>query len=142
MKHVDPISGKSYTKDEKLFELTTQVNYYKYFDKDCCNYKIISEECNRDAGEIVDIYGHPGILCGAVLDFDDYYYLIMDKDKKISFHSCCGGYKILRDEDIGPDLSVLLWLRENDPDSLLEMVNDCIDRNAVLPISKIRVKTD
>jgi hypothetical protein len=141
MKHVDPISRKSYTKDEKLFELTTQVNLNKYLDKES-NYKIISKECNRDAGEIVDIYGRSGILCGAVIDFDDYYYLIMDKDKKISFHSCCIGYKILQDEDIGPDLSVLLWLRENDPDSLLELVSDCINRNAVLPISKIRVKTD
>lgn len=140
MKHVDPFSGKSYTKDEKLFELTTQVNYYKYLDKDS-NYKIINKECSRDAGEIVDIHGHHGILCGAVIDFDDYYYLIMDKDKKISFHSCCCGYNILQNQDIKPDLSVLLWLRENDPDSLLELVNDCIDRNAVLPISTIRVKT-
>lgn len=129
--------------DGKILILKAEINEYRS-EKRKNNYKLISEETNRDAGSYVDICGHRGILCTAVIDIDDFYYIVMDKDRKIVYHSCCGGYKIIPPEELDSDLSVLDWLRNNDPESLLEIVNESLKKNEVIPISVIRVieKTD
>ena len=64
----------------------------------------------------------------------------MDEDRKLAYHSCCGGYKVIPpDEELSANFSVLSWLRENDPESLLKIVNESLEKNEVIPISVIRV---
>jgi hypothetical protein len=125
--------------EEKLFVLKGQINEYKT-QKRKNNYKLISKEVNKDAGCYVNIYGHKGILCTAVIDIDDFYYVVMDENRELVYHSCCGGYKVIPpDEELSANFSVLNWLREHEPESLLKIVNESLEKNEVIPISVIRV---
>ena len=125
--------------EEKMFTLKAQINEYRTQEREN-NYKLISREVNRDAGCYVDFYGCKGILCTAVIDIDDFYYVVMDEQRKLSYHSCCGGYEVIPpDEELSANFSVLNWLRDNDPESLLKIVNESIEKNEVIPISAIRV---
>ena len=125
----------------KLFNLCSEYNEYisnpeKYANR---NFYLIRDEVNENLGKFIDIYGHKGILVGAVLDDDDYYYLVLDETRKVIFHSCCGGFKEVQREDLSMNFSVLLWLRDNEPESLLQIVIKCIESNYVVPITSISV---
>lgn len=125
----------------KLFNLCSEYNEYisnpeKYANR---NFYLIRDKVNKSLGKFVDIYGHKGILVGAVLDDDDYYYLVLDDTRKVSFHSCCIRFEEIQREDLSMNFSVLLWLRDNEPDSLLQIVIKCIERNYVVPITSISV---
>lgn len=124
---------------EKIFQLTQEINEYRESPKEN-NYKLIQKEVNKDLGNYVEDWIIKGILTCAIIDEDDFYYLIMDKDRKMHFSSCVGKYKMIKDQDsLSNDFSVLEWLRKNDEKSLIKIVKDCIKRNEVLPISEIGV---
>lgn len=124
---------------EKIFQLTQEINEYRESPIEN-NYKLIQKEVNKDLGKYVDDWLIRGILTCAIIDEDDFYYLIMDKDRKMHFSSCVGKYRLIEDLDsLSNDFSVLEWLRKNDEKSLIKIVNDCIKRNEVLPISEIGV---
>ena len=58
----------------------------------------IMESCRTDGGKIVDIgCGEYGLLVGATATLEDYYWVIIDKEKKIQFETCVGKYKIVND---------------------------------------------
>lgn len=125
----------------KLFNLCSEYNEYisnpeKYANR---NFYLIRDEVNKSLGKFVDIHGHKGILVGAVLEDDDYYYLVLDETRQVIFHSCCGGFKEIQREDLSMNFSVLLWLRDNEPESLLQIVIKCIESNYVVPITSISV---
>lgn len=119
---------------EKILKLA----YYSNTARPDSNYHIIKEEISKDVGEFVSMINEDGILVGAVVDYDDFYYLVMRHDRTISYHSCCGGYSV-KSELPDSNFSVLMWLRDNDPESLLDLVYDSIKKNEVLPIGKISV---
>lgn len=124
---------------EKIFQLTQEINEYRESPIEN-NYKLIQKEVNKDLGKYVDDWLIRGILTCAIIDEDDFYYLIMDKDRKMHFSSCVGKYRLIEDLDsLSNDFSVLEWLRKNDEKSLIKIVKDCIKRNEVLPISEIGV---
>lgn len=123
---------------EKLFELKKEINEYR-IREEVNNYKLISKKVNEDAGSFVKIYGDIGILCTAIIDLDDFYYVLMDKDRKLTYHSCCCKYEIIPQEEVGPEFSILNWIRENQPEELLKIIQESIERNEVIPISAIRV---
>lgn len=124
---------------EKIFQLTQEINEYRESPIEN-NYKLIQKEVNKDLGKYVDDWLIRGILTCAIIDEDDFYYLIMDKDRKMHFSSCVGKYRLIEDLDsLSNDFSVLEWLRKNDEESLIKIVKDCIKRNEVLPISEIGV---
>lgn len=124
---------------EKIFQLTQEINEYRESPKEN-NYKLIQKEVNKDLGNYVEDWTIKGILTCAIIDEDDFYYLIMDKDRKMHFSSCVGKYRLIEDLDsLSNDFSVLEWLRKNDEKSLIKIVKDCIKRNEVLPISEIGV---
>jgi hypothetical protein len=125
----------------KLYEVCSEYNEYisqpeKYKN---ANFYLIRNKASKSLGKFVDIYGHRGILVGAVIDDDDYYYLVMDDTRKITYHSCCVGFKEITEEELSMNYSVLLWLRDNEPDSLLQIVEKCIENNYVIPITDISV---
>ena len=67
----------------------------------------IMESCRKDGGKIVDIgLGECGLLVGATATLEDYYWVIIDKDKKIQFETCVGKYKIV--DDVPKDCKFLL----------------------------------
>lgn len=124
---------------EKIFRLTQEINEYRESPREN-NYKLIQKEVNKDLGNYVEDWTIRGILTCAIIDEDDFYYLIMDKDRIMHFSSCVGKYKMIKDQDsLSNDFSVLEWLRKNDEKSLIKIVKDCIKRNEVLPISEIGV---
>lgn len=124
---------------EKIFQLTQEINEYRESPIEN-NYKLIQKEVNKDLGNYVEDWTIKGILTCAIIDEDDFYYLIMDKDRKMHFSSCVGKYNLIEDQDsLSNDFSVLEWLRKNDEKSLIKIVKDCIKRNEVLPISEIGV---
>ena len=125
----------------KLFDLYSEYNEYitqpkKYQNS---NFYLIRNKASKSLGKFINIYGHKGILVAVVLDDDDYYYLVMDDTRKITYHSCCGGFEEITEEDLSMNYSVLLWLRENEPSCLLEVVEKSIENNYVIPITDISV---
>lgn len=125
--------------EEKLINLAREANCAKPGS----NFYLIRNEVLRDSGKFVtkncsDI--HDGILACAVSDEDDYYYLVINKERKVIYHSACGGYSIMDDSNISPNFSVLIWLQEHDPESLIDIVQSSIKRNGVLLMTPIKVR--
>ena len=86
----------------------TATDYAEFLDILENNYKLIQKEVNKDLGNYVKDWTIKGILTCAVIDEDDFYYLIMDKDRIMHFSSCVGKYKLIEDLDsLSNDFSVL-----------------------------------
>lgn len=126
------------TKEEKLFQIISNINENSYSDYPN-NYKIIRDKVNRDSGNYVDINGLKGILVGAVEDIDDYYYLVLSEDRKIRWCSCCAGYKLLGLDQPNQNFSVLHWLKKNEPEELHSIVWESINNDCAVPISDIKI---
>lgn len=68
-------------------------------------------------------------LVGAVSTHEDYYYVVLDKDRELRFLTCTG--KIELADVIPADFSVLLYLVSHDPNSLVQYIRNTIDTSKV-----------
>ena len=68
-------------------------------------------------------------LVGAVSTHEDYYYVVLDKDRELRFLTCAG--KIELADVIPADFSVLLYLVSHDPNSLVQYIRNTIDTSKV-----------
>lgn len=68
-------------------------------------------------------------LVGAVSTHEDYYYLVLDKDRELRFLTCAG--KIELADDIPVDFYNLMYLISHDPNSLVQYIRNTIDTSNV-----------
>lgn len=63
------------------------------------NIHYIIKSCKNDGGKIVKFRGldEYGLLVGATSTLEDYYWIYIDKDKKLQFDTCVSGYDIVND---------------------------------------------
>ena len=123
---------------EKLLRLTRHIN--DAIKKDDGNIPSIRKEITkRGLGKIVSFFGDQVLLTCAITDDDDYYYVCIRPDRKLIYHSCCARYDTVPEEELDPNLSILLWLRSNEPETLERIVYESIERNEVVPFTDIKI---
>lgn len=123
---------------EKLLRLTRHIN--DAIKKDSGNIPLIRKEITkRGLGKIVSFFGDQVLLTCAIADDDDYFYVCIRPDRKLIYHSCCAGYDTVSEEELDPNLSILLWLRNNEPETLEKIVYESIERNEVVPFTDIKI---
>ena len=91
------------------------------------NYHLIIEEVERDGGKYIS-FGNKsedmGFLIGASATIEDYYWVYMNRYRKICFSSCVGGYKII--DEIPAEFSVLDYMRKHDKKSIKTIIDNFI----------------
>ena len=68
-------------------------------------------------------------LVGAVSTHEDYYYVVLDKDRELRFLTCAG--KIELADDIPAGFYALMYLVSHDPISLVQYIRNTIDTSKV-----------
>lgn len=68
-------------------------------------------------------------LVGAISTHEDYYYVVLDKDRKLKFLSCVGEIELV--DMIPADFSDLMYLVSHDPISLVQYIRKTIDTSKV-----------
>lgn len=81
--------------------------------------------CERDGGRYIHFDELFGILVGAVRIKDDYFFAIIDKDRKVQYVESTERYSLVK--DIPGDLSVLNYLWMNDRISLLHIATTALN---------------
>jgi hypothetical protein len=106
------------------------------------NLKLIRNEVNKLAGNFIKPDGEVEafLLTCAVCDEDDYYYLLIDRDRKIRWESCVGSIKAVDESRLGVEYNILRYLIENDSEYLLDMVQKIIDDSGVVLFTDLKVK--
>ena len=107
------------------------------------NLKLIRNEVNSNyAGKFVKPVGDERafLLTCAVCDEDDYYYLLIDRDRKIRWESCVGSIKAVDKSSLGVEYNILRYLIENDSESLLDMVQKVIEDSGAVLFTDLKVK--
>lgn len=95
------------------------------------NLKLIYNEVLKMGGNVIREYNSNQCyyLVGAVSTHEDYYYVVLDKDRKLRFLTCVGKIELV--DEIPADLSVLLYLVSHDPISLVQYIRKTIDTSEV-----------
>ena len=87
--------------------------------------------CERDGGRYVSFSGIDGILIAAVKMDNDFYFAILDKDRKIQYFDSTERYSLIK--EISGELSVLNYLWLHDRNSLLNIVTMAFN---AMPVEK------
>jgi hypothetical protein len=82
----------------------------------------IINACTRDGGRFVKFFETVGILVGAVKMDNDFYFAVLDKDRKVQYFDSTERYSLLK--EIPGELSVLNYLWLHDRASLLDIVTN------------------
>lgn len=95
------------------------------------NLKLIYNDVLKMGGNVIREYNSTQCyyLVGAVSTHEDYYYVVLDKDRKLRFLTCVGKIELV--DEIPADLSVLLYLVSHDPLSLVQYIRKTIDTSKV-----------
>jgi hypothetical protein len=95
------------------------------------NLKLIYNDVLKMGGNVIREYNSTQCyyLVGAVSTHEDYYYVVLDKDRKLRFLTCVGKIELV--DEIPADLSVLLYLVSHDPLSLVQYIRNTIDTSKV-----------
>lgn len=95
------------------------------------NLKLIYNEVIEMGGNVIREYNSTQCyyLVGAVSTHEDYYYVVLDKDRKLRFLTCVGKIELV--DEIPADFSVLLYLVSHDPISLVQYIRNKIDTSKV-----------
>ena len=95
------------------------------------NLKLIYNDVLKMGGNVIREYNSTQCyyLVGAVSTHEDYYYVVLDKDRKLRFLTCVGKIELV--DEIPADLSVLLYLVSHDPISLVQYIRNTIDTSKV-----------
>lgn len=82
----------------------------------------IISACTRDGGRYVKFFDTAGILVAAVKMDNDFYFAVLDKDRKIQYFDSTERYSLIK--EISGELSVLNYLWLHDRASLLDIVSN------------------
>ena len=95
------------------------------------NLKLIYNDVLKMGGNVIREYNSTQCyyLVGAVSTHEDYYYVVLDKDRKLRFLTCVGKIELV--DEIPADFSVLLYLVSHDPISLVQYIRNTIDTSKV-----------
>lgn len=95
------------------------------------NLKLIYDKVIKMGGNVIREYNSAKCyyLVGAVSTHEDYYYVVLDKDRHLKFLTCVGKIELV--DEIPADLSVLLYLVSHDPNSLVQYIRKIIDDSKV-----------
>lgn len=95
------------------------------------NLKLIYDKVIKMGGNVIREYNSAECyyLVGAVSTHEDYYYVVLDKDRRLKFLTCVGKIELV--DEIPADLSVLLYLVSHDPNSLVQYIRKTIDDSKV-----------
>jgi hypothetical protein len=95
------------------------------------NLKLIYNEVLKMGGNVIREYNsaHCYYLVGAVSTHEDYYYIVLDKDRTLRFLTCVGKIELV--DEIPAELSVLMYLVSHEPDSLVQYIRKTIDTSKV-----------
>ena len=95
------------------------------------NAKIFTRQVSEKCGRFVETeIGKYGFCVGMTLGDDDYYWLIINQDRKIEYHSAVCDMDYLEGDTIPSELFVLNYLLENDEDSIIQIVKESIEKNS------------
>ena len=72
------------------------------------------------------VFDDYGVLVGASISIEDYYWVYINSDRKLCFSSCVGKYELVEENELPPKMSVLIYLMNHDRESLRELVNNKI----------------
>lgn len=90
------------------------------------NIHLIRKEAKEDGGKYIKFFDEYGVLVGASVTIEDYYWVYIDSDRKLCFSSCVGKYEVVEEDELPPKMSVLVYLMEHDRKSLRELVDNKI----------------
>ena len=95
------------------------------------NLKLIYDKVIKLGGNVIREYNSAEYyyLVGAASTHEDYYYVVLDKDRRLRFLSCVGKIELV--DKIPADLSVLLYLVSHDPNSLVQYIRKTINDSKV-----------
>lgn len=95
------------------------------------NLKLIYNDVLKMGGNVIREYNSTQCyyLVGAVSTHEDYYYVVLDKDRKLRFLTCVGKIELV--DEIPADFSVLLYLVSHDPISLVQYIRKTIATSKV-----------
>lgn len=95
------------------------------------NLKLIYDKVIKLGGNVIREYNSAEYyyLVGAASTHEDYYYVVLDKDRRLRFLTCVGKIELV--DKIPADLSVLLYLVSHDPNSLVQYIRKTINDSKV-----------
>ena len=80
----------------------------------------------EDGGKYIKFFDDYGVLVGASVTIEDYYWVYINSDRKLCFSSCVEKYELVEENELPPKMSVLVYLMVHDRESLRELVNNKI----------------
>ena len=83
----------------------------------------IRKEVKEDGGKYIKFFDDYGVLVGASVTIEDYYWVYINSDRKLCFSSCVGKYELVEENELPPKMSVLVYLMNYDRESLRQLVN-------------------
>lgn len=105
------------------------------------NAKLFTKEASKKCGRFVELYpGKYGFCLGIVLGDDDYYWLVINQDRKIEFHSGVGYLTYYNKDELPSSLYILNYLLDNQPKEILKIIKKSLDKNSDYLFTKIYLK--
>lgn len=91
------------------------------------NIHLIRKDVKEDRGNYIKFFDDYGVLVGASVTIEDYYWVYINSDRKLCFFlSCVGKYELVEENELPPKMSVLVYLMNHDRESLRELINNKI----------------
>jgi hypothetical protein len=105
------------------------------------NAKLFTKEAPDKCGRFVELsQGKYGFCLGIVLGDDDYYWLVINQDRKIEFHSGVGYLDYYDDNMLPSQLFILNYLLDNDYNFIIDTVKNVLSKNSDYLISDLYLK--
>ena len=105
------------------------------------NAKIFTRNAPKKCGKYVKLLsGYYGFCVGMTLGWDDYYWLVINQDRKIEYHSAVCDLEYLDLNEFPVELNILDYMLEHDEESIINKINDSLNGVSDVLITDIYLK--
>jgi hypothetical protein len=121
-------------------ELNKKWYHEQMASKEENNAKLFTKEARYKCGRFCKEFDKYGFVCGITLGDDDFYWLIINEDRTISYSSGVGNPKYYDSDELPASLYVLNYLLDNQPEEIINIIKKSLQRNSDYLFTKIYLK--
>lgn len=125
---------------EERRELNKKWYHEQMASKEETNAKLFSTEAPYKCGRFCKEFDKYGFVCGITLGDDDYYWLIINEDRTISYSSGVGYPEYYDSDELPSSLYVLNYLLDNQPEEIIDIIKKSLQKNSDYLFTKIYLK--
>ena len=105
------------------------------------NAKLFTKIAPKMCGRFVKVYPNKfGFCVGITLGDDDFYWLIIDEDRKVIYDSGVANPDYYDNDEIPSSLYILNYLLDNQPKEILKLIKKSLNKNSDYLFTKIYLK--